>query len=277
MKILILGHTGTLGRYIHSYLSKKFDVYTINRKGLNALTTTTDQIIEIVKKYDVVVNCIGMLKKQQKEENVSIGDYMHINGVFPTALSVACDHTKTKLVCFSSDCVYGGGSGPYTELNFPDAPDPYGIAKSKEPIGCTVIRTSFIGEETPGRQRGLLEWLRSQSNNAIDGYTNCIWNGVTALCLAKLVWWIIHNDAFFKTTKHYHSLPPNGMSKYDLCVKINRQFNFGIMINPKQATDISGSVVEGTLDRRLLTARPDIQLPMYDFQSQLYDLKNYDF
>ena len=70
MKILILGHTGTLGRYVHSYLSKKFDVYAINRKGLNALTTTTDQIIEIVKKYDVVVNCIGMLKKQQKEENV---------------------------------------------------------------------------------------------------------------------------------------------------------------------------------------------------------------
>ena len=49
------------------------------------------------------------------------------------------------------------------------------------------------------------------------------------------------------------------------------------MINPKQATDISGSVVEGTLDRRLITARPDIQLPMYGFESQLYDLKNYNF
>ena len=277
MDILVLGHTGTLGRYMASYLHKSHNVTTVDKNKLNALTVSVQDLLEAVKHQDVVVNCIGMLKKQQKEDNVSVGDYMSINGVFPTALSVACDYTNTKLIGFSSDCIYTGNSGPYSESRLPDAVDPYGIAKSKEPLHCSVIRTSFIGEEIPGKERGLLEWVKSQRGGNIDGYTNCKWNGVTALFLAQTVCWILNNNAFFKCTKHVHSLPNIGMTKYELCKKINDMYDLGISINPVEGSNISGSDINGVLDRRLLSSCPDVDIPQREFDKQLYELKSYTF
>ena len=249
MDILVLGHTGTLGRYMASYLHKSHNVTTVDKNKLNALTVSVQDLLEAVKHQDVVVNCIGMLKKQQKEDNVSVGDYMSINGVFPTALSVACDYTNTKLIGFSSDCIYTGNSGPYSESRLPDAVDPYGIAKSKEPLHCSVIRTSF----------------------------NCKWNGVTALFLAQTVCWILNNNAFFKCTKHVHSLPNIGMTKYELCKKINDMYDLGISINPVEGSNISGSDINGVLDRRLLSSCPDVDIPQREFDKQLYELKSYTF
>jgi len=57
----------------------------------------------------------------------------------------------------TTDCVFSGKNDkPYNELHYHDPEDFYGKSKSLgEPISCTTIRTSIIGEEM-GDGRSLL-------------------------------------------------------------------------------------------------------------------------
>lgn len=74
--------------------------------------------------------------------------YLKINTVFPHVLSGVCDSLHIKLIHPTTDCVYTGLKGSYTEKDIPDENGMYGMSKRLgEPENCCVIRTSIIGEE----------------------------------------------------------------------------------------------------------------------------------
>ena len=87
-----------------------------------------------------------------------------------------------------------------------------------------IIRTSFIGEYS-----GLLKWIISNKNNIIDGYNNCIWNGITALELAKFIKKIINLKLLDE--KIIHIFSNKKYSKYELCKLINKIYNLNISMN----------------------------------------------
>ena len=115
-----------------------------------------------------------------------------VNKLMPQTLSAYCEWNKLRLICFSSDCVYTGKrdikDGGYKECDKPDAiNDVYAITKALgEPAYGMTLRTSFIGPENRDKPRGMLGWLLSSTGQEINGYTNCYWNGVTALQLVKI-------------------------------------------------------------------------------------------
>lgn len=225
MKYLILGCNGMAGHVISQYLVEKgHSVVGFARQGSNICETligdacdknTVEKLLQ-GSKFDIVVNCIGILNKAV-EEKLSIGIYL--NSVLPHFIAEKLQHTDTRLIHISTDCVFNGRKGKYREDDKPDADSIYGISKS---LGEVVdqknltIRTSIIGPELKRNGVGLFHWFMSQ-NQAVEGYAGVEWSGVTTLQLAKE----IEKMAVSPITGLYHLVNNDTINKYDLISLFN--------------------------------------------------------
>jgi len=66
-----------------------------------------------------VINCIGIIK-QLKEANDPVIS-LTLNSLFPHHLAELCAATGARLFHVSTDCVFSGRKGNYTEDDSPDA------------------------------------------------------------------------------------------------------------------------------------------------------------
>jgi dTDP-4-dehydrorhamnose reductase len=263
-RIIILGN-GNLGKYLERYLSKLYPVTVYDRRHFDAMFFSDSEFFKRnIKSGDVVINSVGLLKPNIK----SAEGAWEVNAIFPQIVQSVCESNGANFIHICSDCVFKGDKGSYLEIDDPDCSEIYGVTKSQVTEG-TIIRTSFIGEHG-----GLLKWVLDNANGVIDGYTNCIWNGVTALELCKYIALIIDANDFWDGVQHFHT--PGAISKYDLCRLISKIYGLNISINQIEATDISGTIVgiDNKLDRTLASTRRLPYVPT--FEQQLKELKLYD-
>jgi len=269
MKIIVLGSTGMAGRYISSYLKQYFKVVELNRNHFDALNVDINYFNKIINQNDVVINCVGILKPYI--DNVGITETHIINTTFPIILNNICKHNDARFIHICSDCVFKGDKGNYSEVDKCDATDVYAITKKRVKIG-TIIRTSFIGNDLNDDGVGLMKWVINNQNNTIDGYINCLWNGITALELAKQIYKIILHENFWIGTRHIFS--PKIISKYELCNLINTAYNLNIKVNKLNAQNIEGTVIEKCLDRSLCSIHK--RMVERSFETQLIEMKKFD-
>src|SRR5690606_37886329 len=128
MKILVLGANGMAGHTISIYFEKYgHEVTTLTRsffgvgKNINLSIdykniTKLEQIIQ-TGNYDGVLNCIGILN-QYAEENKE--NAVFLNSYLPHFLSKVTEDMKTKIIHMSTDCVFSGISGSYSENSYKD-------------------------------------------------------------------------------------------------------------------------------------------------------------
>lgn len=225
MNILVLGSEGMLGRYVIEYLRDKNIVTEgFSRKDFDAKKTSN--LRDLLKGYTHVINCIGIIRQR----NISDSEMLIVNSIFPHVLATHCEYLNIKLIHISTDCVYDGKRGKYSEEDPATETELYGMSKAVgEPKNCCVIRTSIIGEEKHGKS--LLEWVRSNKGKEIYGYTDHFWNGVTCLELAKIIFELIP-DKLWMGVKHVHS--PSVVNKYDLVKMISEEYNLNISVLEKQ-------------------------------------------
>jgi len=247
MKILILGATGMLGHKLMQIFSKKYEVLgTVRKMGpayekhpiLGKMSLQGDiraddmhNIRDTIRvfKPDVVINCIGIVKQLQESQDPITS--IAINSLFPHKLAKLCQESKTRLIHMSTDCVFSGKKGNYTENDPSDAEDLYGKTKYLGEVdypGCLTLRTSIIGRELE-TSHGLLEWFLDQQGKTVYGYKMAIFSGLTTTALAQIIETIILNYPEMRGVWHVASDP---ISKYDLLTLINEQFGLGITILP---------------------------------------------
>lgn len=159
---------------------------------------------------EVVVNCVGLVRQRV----VSPENSRAVNAVLPHRLAAGV----RRLVHVSTDCVFSGDRGWYSESDVPDAHDPYGADKAlgevRDRPNTLTLRTSIVGREVQNHL-GLLEWfLRASSPDApaVLGYVDHRWNGVTTRHLARVVrraivdwpkmWGLVHVTAAEPVTKY---------------------------------------------------------------------------
>lgn len=223
-KILIIGSKGMAGHMIKNYLESrnKYEVYSTFRKKENEILNekefdldafNTEKLREILNtvKPDFVINCIGILN-QFAEENPDIAIY--VNGYFPHFLDRLSKEYGYKLIHITTDCVFSGKKGNYTENDFRDADSYYGRSKAIGEVNnnrTLTFRTSIIGPDINENGIGLFNWFIKQSGE-INGYSNVFWSGVTTLELAKAI------EASFEQNISgiYHLTNNEKTSKYDL-------------------------------------------------------------
>jgi dTDP-4-dehydrorhamnose reductase len=263
IKILILGSTGLLGSTLLKYFSKKnnFKCYgTIRKKSdTNKLRnikniklykinfTKKNQIIKFLNqiKPDLIVNCIGIVKQLAQKNYLS--EIIRVNSFLPHHLAELSNLKKTKIIHFSTDCVFLGTKGNYKETNLPDAKDIYGRSKLLGELtypNTLTLRTSIIGHELQTKH-SLLNWFLNQKK-LIKGYKNVIFSGLTTLEVAKILdKFIIPN----KNLKGLYHLSGKKISKYDLLNLIKKVYKINIKININKKIKINRSLNSNLLQK----------------------------
>ena len=223
--VLVLGSSGMLGRYVHSYLSTLPEL-TVTGYSRNEFDVLSDSIGQLpIESYDVIVNCIGIIKQVT---DASPADSIMVNAVFPQRLAEVCHKVGKKFIHVTTDCVYSGNVGYYTEDSPHDPLDVYGKTKSlgESPLAMN-IRTSIIGEEL-NTKRSLIEWVKSNDGKLVSGYLNHTWNGVTCLELAKFIGRCIQQNNYWEGTRHIFNTTPT--TKMELVRLIAKHFGIKLSI-----------------------------------------------
>lgn len=230
MKILILGASGLIGSNVFEYLSSatKHEVWGTYRR-CSVLQEFPNQLLSHLIPFnyksindinalledncvDVVVNALGLTKHVNILNHEM--DFIRVNSLFPHELGYCCEQRGIKLIHISTDCVFSGKKGFYTEADIPDSNDIYGRSKAMGEITYgphLTIRISTIGREK-GTRNGLLEWFLSQDQSC-KGYQDAIFSGLPSRYFAFILNHYILNNPLIAGLYHIAGLPIN---KYQL-------------------------------------------------------------
>jgi len=138
-------------------------------------------------KPEAVINCVGLIKQRDEASDEALT--LRVNAEFPHRLAKRCGEAGARLIHFSTDCIFAGTKGNYTESDPSDAADLYGQSKHQGEVAdahSVTLRTSVIGHEL-GTNLALLDWFLSQRGQAISGFTKAIYSGFTTLEMARIV------------------------------------------------------------------------------------------
>jgi dTDP-4-dehydrorhamnose reductase len=239
-----------LGHKAAQVLSQRFDVYATFRDpqglwrhfpmyanaaperliaGVNAQDFHSVVRALGMARPDVVINCIGIIKQLKAASDPVTS--LTINALFPHQLADLCGAAGARLFHVSTDCVFSGRKGHYTEADLTDAEDLYGRSKLLGELdrpGCLTLRTSIIGREFT-RQTGLLEWFLSQRGRSVRGYKNAIYTGFPTQVLARILGDLI---VVHPALAGLYQVASPAISKYDLLVKLRAAMNLAIEIEP---------------------------------------------
>ena len=237
-----------LGHQVVNYFSKFEDYEVIDisfrtkfRDSTIILDVTNKAIVEnsIIKiKPDFIVNCIGILIQGSKD----VANAIYINAYFPHQLKNIAQTINAKLVHISTDCVFSGDKGNYTELDEKDGQDIYSKTKALGEVvdnKNVTLRTSIIGLELKENGEGLFHWFMNQSGE-INGFTKAIWSGVTTIELAKVIKWAIENN----TTGLYHITNNTSINKYELLHLFKKYTKKDIQINKIDGKEVDKSLID---------------------------------
>ncbi len=277
MKIVVLGNTGMLGHVVQYVLNSRgtstyMSVQGVGRESLDVFPRSLNQLGTKLSylfgfETDYIINCIGSIKPVF-DNPLRVSDAIYTNAVFPRQLATWGELTNTKIIHITTDCVYDGWIGEYDEAALFSANEPYGMSKALgEPDNCMVLRTSIIGPEKGGRSRNFMSWLKSQDGQKIKGFTNHLWNGVTTLELARIIFDIIFEDLYEASLFHIFS---DDMTKYEMVTEIIKQYDFSIEV---EEYEHPGGKVNRTL--RTDMGLNDLVIPQ-DFTGMIEELVEYE-
>jgi dTDP-4-dehydrorhamnose reductase len=262
MRVLILGATGMVGHKLWQVLSKRFDTWATARtvagatvkpdlldpgkllEGIDA--SNFENVARAIRTIspNVVVNAIGIVKQLSAIEDTVAT--IKINSLLPHQLALACRESAVRLIHISTDCVFSGRKGMYTESDPPDPEDFYGRSKLLGEVmasGCLTLRTSIIGPEL-GSANGLLEWFLANAaeTKILRGYNKAIFSGFTTLVLADIVGDIIASEPNLTGLYHVSAEP---IDKYSLLCLFREAYKIPVEIEPYADIRIDRSLDSG--------------------------------
>jgi dTDP-4-dehydrorhamnose reductase len=207
---------------------------------------------------DFVINCIGAIKPLIKESDPkSVINAQTINSFLPLNIAKSANEFNFKYLQIGTDCVFNGEKGGYNEESNTDAIDVYGKTKIAGEIMAknkTVIRSSIIGPEY-GTGRSLLNWFYHEQSDAVSGFNNHLWNGVTTLNFANVINGIIENN--YDVGLIQHLIPSDVVTKYELLHLFAKYFKKDIGINKSEADTV--------INRTLTTLNPQQNEILWNF------------
>lgn len=238
MKFLVLGCNGMAGHQISLYLQEQGHDVTgfalekskLLSKSIAGDATDFPSLKKIIQegKYDTVINCIGILN-QFAENNHALATLL--NSYLPHFVAQAANEVGTQVIHMSTDCVFSGKRGQYTEYDQPDGATFYDRSKALGELNDDkniTLRNSIVGPDINDKGIGLLNWFMHQSGE-INGYTKALWTGQTTLQLAKTM----EAAAMERATGLYNTVPDTNISKYELVKLFNKYLrNNSLIIHP---------------------------------------------
>lgn len=258
MRVLVLGASGMLG----SAVFREFDGHAphevwglVRNEALlsyfspaqqSRLVTGVDVLDEAALRAafervrpDVVINCVGLIKQKEHVEDPLV--VLPINAMLPHRLAALCASGNVRLLHISTDCVFSGRKGMYTEDDPSDAEDLYGkskyIGELRDAAHAVTLRTSIVGREL-NSSRALVDWFLVQQG-AVHGFRRSIFSGMTTIELARVMRDVVVPDPSLHGLYHVSSAP---ISKFDLLKLVAAQYGKVIDVLPDDALVIDRSL-----------------------------------
>lgn len=273
-KVLVIGCKGMAGHVIFDLLPDlgDYQVYGIARNVQETSRIFNMDIHDLSRlnqifeeyKFDCVINVIGLLNdfaEQNPDEAIWVNSY------FPNYLVKITKNTNTKIINISTDCVFSGKRGDYSEEDFRDGDNIYSRSKSLGEINNSkdvTIRTSIIGPELTKNGIGLFNWFMQQDKDAtVYGYVNVFWSGVTTIELTKVI------DAVIKQniTGLINVTSNSKTSKYELLKLFNKNFrDNGLSIFEKK---------DYFADKSLVSIRNDFDYTIPSYVEMIHEMRQW--
>jgi len=140
----------------------------------------------------------------------------------------------------STDCVFSGAKGNYTEQDISDAEDLYGKSKFIGEVDyphSITLRTSIIGHEL-NSTHGLIEWFLAQQGSC-RGYRRVIFSGLPTVVLAQVIRDVVIPKPELFGVYHVAAQP---ISKFDLLKLVAEVYGKTIDIVPDDVLVIDRSL-----------------------------------
>lgn len=254
--ILIFGASGMIGSVITDVLSEKKNLLITGVIRVCKNKQFKNKNIKLINyKYDLfnlkklkkifndtkpnfVINCAGITKQKIKNENID--KVILINAVLPHILYDLSKIISAKFIQISTDCVFSGDRGNYSENDTADATDLYGKSKALGEIiskHAITLRTSTIGHEFKSK-KGLLEWFLSQ-NVKCEGYEGAIFSGLPTIEFAEVIRDLIIPNKKLNGLFHIASKPIN---KYKLLELISKKYRKKIKLIKNKSFRVNKSL-----------------------------------
>ena len=249
MKILILGGDGMIGHKMVQVLSNFNHEIITSIREQRKLTKQcfssqvnvffNDFLKENVFTFldrvnpDIIINAIGITIRRGVNDHVF--NAIYINTYFPHQIANWVGIHNKRLIHFSTDCVYSGSEGSYSEDATPNALDYYGKTKGLGEVFSKnelTLRSSMIGPELFNKTE-LFEWVINKKEKEISGFSRVMYSGVTTVYMARLVADLIENH---KDLSGIYNIASDPISKFELLHLINDNFDLGLYINKDQNT-----------------------------------------
>lgn len=270
MKFLTLGASGMAGHVICIYLREQgHDVTGFSRRKVNFVKSISGDVhnLEYLKgiievgHFDAVINAVGILNQAAEENKASAA---FLNGYLPHFLAKITEDTETQIIHMSTDCVFSGHSGPYTEDSRCDGETFYDKSKAIGELNDEkniTLRNSIVGPDINSNGIGLFNWFMKQKE--VNGYTHAMWTGLTTLQLAKTM------EAAAQSRAHglVNMVHKENISKYELLRLFNRYMrNDEVIIHPFD---------DFSVNKTLIRTNHELNYDVPDYETMIVEMSDW--
>jgi len=256
MKVLILGGAGMLGHQLLRELQSRHDTRVTLRQSLpayassglfNASNSYSDvdvcasgRVEQVLTDFRpaVVVNAVGIVKQRPEAQDSILS--IEVNSLLPHRLALDCRAVGARLIHLSTDCVFSGERGGYSESDRPDPLDLYDRSKLLGEVSASnaiTLRTSMIGLGLY-RKSNLVDWFLTQKGR-VQGYRKAVFSGLTTAEISRVIVTLI--EVHTGATGLYH-LSAAPISKFDLLMKLRERLALPVDIVPVDEPKIDRSL-----------------------------------
>ena len=256
-RVLVLGVSGMLGNAVLRVFGQSDDYSVVGSARSTAVlrllppelrehvicgvdVENTDSLVKLftLARPNVVINCIGLVKQLAEADDPLAA--IPINSLLPHRLARLSDVAGARLIHMSTDCVFAGTRGMYSEQDLPDAQDLYGRSKflgEADYPHAVTLRTSIIGHELSGAH-SLVGWFLAQQGS-VKGFTRAIFSGLPTMELARVMRDFVIPNTDLQGLYHVSADPIN---KFDLLKLVAEVYGKSITITPDDTLVIDRSL-----------------------------------
>ncbi len=246
-KILVTGSNGLLGQNLISLFVNEtdFEVFAFS-KGENRISKTTNFTYynidltnaEVVRKHlkkiqpNYIINGAALTNVDVCENDKNLCDTLNVIAV--QTLIDYCEKSKTHLIQISTDFIFDGKKGLYTEDDKPNPINYYGESKLKSElllqnstIDFTILRTILVYGKVENANKGnIVLWVKSEleKGKKINVINDQFRMPILANDLAKACLLVIQNSKI-SNKQIYHISSNELLSIYEIAIQVAEVFN----------------------------------------------------
>ena len=277
MKILVTGGYGLLGRSLQKSINGEKEFFWTGKNipsGSNGICLNIlDRInlYELINLYspDILINLAALTNVDLCEEKPDLAEEVNTVGV-----KNLCELFSGKIIQISTDYVFSGEKGPYSEEDKVRPISVYGATKLKaEKIIMShnsknlIIRGNVLYDYEKHSQASFLNWVIDSLNKEIpiNVVTDQINNPTWTESMAKVILKCIESDL----SGVYHWGDAEILSRYEFAMKIAKRFNLNTgLISPiltKNLEQLAPRPLNSGLKADKLLGALDIYQPSVDY------------